>query len=78
MLFSPEHVANIINLVISAHGSYLPDIAPVSDAIGMRIMFQVSGYELIDALNTIKVHGKCDTKTAAAALTAVRAYLDKS
>jgi len=77
-LYSATHVAIIINLIITAHGGYIPDIAPIDDATALRIMFQVCDYQLTDALNTIKDYGKVDTKTAFAALKAVRAYLDKS
>ena len=76
MLFSATHVATITNFVISAHGGYIPDIAPIDDTTGMRIMFEVCGYELTEALNTIKEYGGVSTKTAYAALNAVRAYLN--
>jgi len=78
MLYCPNDVALIINMVIGSHGCYLETPNVVGADVAFKIMFHVFGGEYCEALVHIKEVSDCDTKTAKDAVSAVRAYMGKT
>jgi hypothetical protein len=78
MLYSPTDVAALVNIIITAHGSFVPAVAPITPEDGFHIMFHVFGDEIDEAHDLIIHNGDCTPTCAANCVIAVAAYLNKS
>lgn len=74
MIYSPDAVATIVNLVIASHVGTIEVFDYITPEIGFDILFKVTGGKLIDAMNAIRSASGCGLKPALASLRAVQAY----
>ena len=75
MLYSPNDVATIINIIIGSHGGYIETPNVVTGDVAFKVMFHVHGEELQEAMVLIRTTADCEKRTAQDAVKAVQAYM---
>jgi len=76
MIYSPDAVATIINLVISSHIGAIETVDIIDFDVAWDIMFHVSAGENVEAIKAIYYrHPLINLKAAHDAVKAVKAYL---